>query len=68
MSDKSIHGILFPCKLVRSTSKAHLVEVDDPELEGMTKEIWLPDSQIEFYENETTVSIPRWLAESKGLV
>lgn len=65
-----MNGKLFRCKYIKTSNSglAHLVEVDDPELEGMTIEIWLPDSQIEFYENQTTVSIPKWLAESKGLI
>lgn len=42
------------------TDKAKLFYFDD-------EEVWISKSLIE-YEDESTLEIPRWLAESKGLL
>jgi hypothetical protein len=36
-------------------------------LEGDCEEYVLPLSQIELYSGDTLVSIPRWLAEDRGI-
>jgi hypothetical protein len=44
----------------RETDKAKLFEIDN-------EEYWIPESQIRKLENNL-FTIPRWLAEEKGLV
>lgn len=36
-----------------------------------TKQVWLPKSQVEIYENESkfaSITMPEWLAIEKGLI
>lgn len=47
-------------KVVSETAKAILVQI-----EGIRSEIWLPFSQIK--RNGSTVTMPAWLASSKGI-
>lgn len=50
----------------RETEKAYLVN------HGVSEEVWIPKSQIDDYTEEngaiTSVFIPEWLAEEKGMV
>lgn len=57
---------LLPCKFIRSTAKAVLLEIDDPRDKSVKLEKWFPVSQIELYGGKdfgacTEVSIPAWL-------
>ena len=54
---------------IRDTGEASLFETNDG------NEIWLPNSQIFYYDRKTaqrgdevSVEIPDWLAENKGLL
>jgi hypothetical protein len=32
------------------------------------KEVWLPKSQVEYYEEDGVFAVPEWLAHEKGLI
>jgi hypothetical protein len=53
--------VLYPGKIVRETPKAYLADLDGDE------PVWLPKSQVFFYEDAGNFSIPRWLAEKHDL-
>lgn len=36
-------------------------------VEVADEEVWLPLSQVELSDDETSVLVPRWLADAKGL-
>lgn len=61
MTEGRFDSVLLPGRVIRQTDKAYLVDFD------ADKPIWLPKSQVEFYQDKGEFSIPRWLAEKHDL-
>ena len=59
--------VSIACNILRETALAILINDGD-------ESVWLPKSKIEYDENAvdsdkvTTVEVPEWLAEDKGLI
>jgi len=45
------------------TEKAYRFAPEDSD-----EQVWLPKSQVEWYEEDQTMVIPEWLAQEKGLI
>jgi hypothetical protein len=60
VSDREYLG--FDGEVRRTTEKAILFYI-----EAADEEVWLPLSQVELSDDETSVLVPRWLAVEKGL-
>lgn len=64
--------VTITTRLKKETDKAIAI-VDERDVDGPEKLIWLPKSQIEYeasghIEGAITVEIPEWLAKEKELV
>lgn len=46
--------------LITSTDEAWLLEIDD-------RQIWLPQSQCEIDEENSTILVPKWLCDEEDL-
>jgi hypothetical protein len=61
MSDRE--HVTLDGEVRRRTDKAILFYI-----EAADEEVWLPLSQVELSDDETSVLVPRWLADEKGLI
>lgn len=61
MSDEEL--VTIDCTLKMSTPKAFLLESSETGVEA-----WVPRSATEYYEEDKQATLPRWMAEEKGLV
>jgi len=57
--DKELHDIT--ATLVHETEKAYLIDDGG-------KKVWVPKSEVEMSEDESTFTMPEWIAKDKGLI
>ncbi len=59
-------AVMIRGTVLRKSDKAWLVSITLPaDMRG--EEVWLPFKEVAAYSDETIFSVPRWLAEEKGI-
>jgi hypothetical protein len=59
---KDDEHVTFDGNVVHKTEAAILFHIDD-----LDEDVWFPISQCELDDSETSILVPRWLVDKKGL-